>query len=69
MLNTDKTELLVLNACHRPRPPLEFITVGRDVIYASHAAKNVGFWLDKILSMDKQAKTVCKLAFLSAQYR
>ena len=69
MLNTDKTELLVLNACHRPRPPLEFITVGRDVIYASQAAKNVGFWFDKILSMDKQAKTVCKLAFLSAQYR
>ena len=23
MLNSDKTELLVLNAYHRPRPPLE----------------------------------------------
>ena len=22
MLNSDKTELLVLNACHRPLPPL-----------------------------------------------
>ena len=69
MLNSDKTELLVLNACHRPRPPLESITVGRDVIHASHAAKNVGVWFDKILSMDKQAKAVCKLAFLTAQYR
>ena len=42
MLNSDKTELLVLNACHRSRPPLESITVYRDVIHASHAAKNIG---------------------------
>ena len=41
MLNSDKTERLVLNACHRPLPPLESITVGRDVIYASHVAKSI----------------------------
>ena len=58
MLNSDKTELLVLNAWHRPRPPLESITVGRDVIHASHAAKNIGVWFDEFLSMDKQVKAV-----------
>ena len=41
LINSDKTELLVLNACHRPHSPLESITVGRDVIHASHAAKNI----------------------------
>ena len=41
MLNSDKTERLVLNACHRPLPPLESITVGRDVIYVSHVAKSI----------------------------
>ena len=41
MLNSDKTELLVLNAYHRPRPPLESITVGRDVVHSSHAAKKI----------------------------
>ena len=54
MLNSDKTELLVLNACHRPLPPLESITVGFDVIHASHTAKNIGVWFDEFLSMDKQ---------------
>ena len=41
MLNSDKTEFLVLSACHRPHSPLESVTVGRDVIHASHAAKNI----------------------------
>ena len=41
LINSDKTELLVLNACPRPHSPLESITVGRDVIHASHAAKNI----------------------------
>ena len=63
MLNSDKTELLLFNACHRPRPPLESITVGSYVIHASHAAKNIRVWFDEFLSMDKQVKAVCKSAF------
>ena len=63
ILNNDKTELLVLNASHHPRPPLESITVGRDVIHSSHAAKNIGVWFDEFLSMDKQVKAVYKSAF------
>ena len=62
MLNHDKTELLVLNGCHRPRPPLESITVGGNLIHASHAAKNIGVWFDEFPPMDKQVKAVCKSA-------
>ena len=63
MLNSVKTELLVFNARHRTLPPLESITIGLDVIHASHAAKNIRVWFDEFLSMDKQVKAVCKWAF------
>ena len=64
MLNSDKTELLGLNACHLPRPAPESITV--DVIHALDAVKavkNIGVWFDEFLSMDKPVKAVCKSAF------
>ena len=64
MLNSDKTEFLLFNACHCPRPLLS-ITVGRDVKHASHASKNIGVWFDEFLSMDKQVKAVCKSAFFN----
>ena len=64
MLNSDKTELLGLNACHLPRPAPESITV--DVIHALDAVKavkNIGVWFDEFLPMDKPVKAVCKSAF------
>ena len=64
MLNSDKTEFLLFNACHCPRPLLS-ITVGRDVKHASHASKNIGVWFDEFISMDKQVKAVCKSAFFN----
>ena len=48
--------------CYRPRPPLESITVGRDVMHVSHAAKNIRVWFDEFL-MAKQVKVVCRSAF------
>ena len=42
MLNSCKTQLFLLNACHRPRPLLKSFPAGRDLIQASHAAKNIG---------------------------
>ena len=68
LINSDKTELLVLNACPRPHSPLESITVGRDVIHASHAAKNIYRGLVRWISMSTihgqtLVKAVCKLAF------
>ena len=62
-LNGDKTELLVLTARQRPQPPLDSITIGADVIKASKSAKNIGVWLDSVLSMDVQINNICKTAF------
>ena len=36
-LNNDKTELLVLHAKHRPKPPLDSITVGDATIEPTSA--------------------------------
>lgn len=49
-LNGDKTELLVLTARHRPQPPLDSFKIGADIIKASKSAKNIGVWLDSVLS-------------------
>ena len=62
-LNGDKTELLVLTARQRPAPPLDSIKIGTDIIKASKSAKNIGVWLDSVLSMDVQINNICKTAF------
>ena len=62
-LNGDKSELLVLTARHRPPPPLDSILIGADTIEASKSAKNIGVWLDNVLSMDVQINNICKTAF------
>ena len=71
MLNSDKTELLVFNACHRLRPPMESITVGRDVIHSSHAAKNIYRGLVRLISINGQtSESSLQIGLLpSAQYR
>ena len=62
-LNGDMTELLVLTARQRPQPPLDSIKIGADIIKASKSAKNIGVWLDRVLSMDVQINNICKTAF------
>jgi len=62
-LNGDKTELLVLTARQRPEPPLDSIKIGADVIKASKSAKDIGVWLDCVLSMHVQINNICKNAF------
>ena len=62
-LNGDKTDFLVLTARHRPPPPLDSILIGADIIKASKCAKNIGAWLDSVLSMDVQINNICKTAF------
>lgn len=62
-LNGDKTELLVLSARHCPQPPMDPIKIRADFIKASKSAKNIGVWLDSVLSMDEQINNICKTAF------
>jgi hypothetical protein len=63
-LNNDKTELLVIQAPHRPLPPLQSIYSGTELIESTRSAKNIGVWFDDItMSMSKQVNTFCKKAF------
>ena len=62
-LNSDKTELLVINAHHRPTPPLDSIYTGTELITPSKSAKNIGVWFDSTLSMNKQVSSICSTAF------
>ena len=47
-LNGGKTELLVLNACHRPLPPLESLLVCGDVISRKSKVRNIGVMMDRL---------------------
>ena len=59
-LNTDKTELLVLNAKHRPWPPITSVSVCDDVIMPSLSARNIRVVFDSNLSMETHIDTTCK---------
>ena len=41
-LNNDKTELLVLHAKHRLKPPFDLITVGDATVEPTSSARNIG---------------------------
>ena len=60
-LSGDKTELLVVNARHRPTPAFDYIYAGTDHITASISATNM-------VSMNKQIASVCKCAFCHLNY-
>ena len=62
-LNRDKTELLVLNAHHRPQPPLESVAVSNEVIIPSISARNIGVLFDSVMSMEQHVTAVAKSAF------
>ena len=69
-LNNDKTELLVLHAKHRPKPPLDSITVG-DVTVAVEpisSARNIGAVFDDTMSFEENVNELCRTdCFLSHQ--
>ena len=60
-LNNDKTELLVLHAKHRPKSPLDSITVG-DVTVTT-GARNIGAIFDDTMSFEEHVNDLCKTAF------
>ena len=61
-LNTDKLELLVLNAKHRPWPPTTSFSVCHDVITPSISVRNIGVMFDSNLSMETHTNSTCKAA-------
>ena len=46
-VNRGKTELLILNASHRPRPPIEAIQVSSERIMPVSSARNIGVVFDQ----------------------
>ena len=62
-LNNDKTELLVLHAKHRPKPPLDSITVGDATVEPTSSARNIGAIFDDTMSFEEHVNDLCKTAF------
>ena len=62
-MNRDKTELVVLNASHRPPPPLTSISVCDELISKTSTARNIGVLYDTVMSMEHHVTAVCKAGF------
>ena len=62
-LNSDKTEILMFSARHRPSPSLSSIYVCDDVIDLSTKAKNIGVIMDSNVTMESQVSSICKSGF------
>ena len=61
-MNSDKTELVVLNASHRQPPPL--ISVCDELISKTSTARNIGVLYDTVMSMEHHVTAVFKAGFL-----
>ena len=62
-LNRAKTELVVLNARHRPTSSITTVSVCDESIESSATVKNIGITFDSVMSMEPQVNSVCKSAF------
>ena len=62
-LNNDKTELLVLHAKHRPKPPLDLITKGDAIVEPTSSARNIGAVFDDTMSFEEHVNELCRTAF------
>ena len=64
-LNQNLTELLVVSLRCRPRPPLNRIQVGGDVISPCEHARNLGNGFDKYFDFSEHVKMTCTMVFQS----
>ena len=62
-LNNDKTELLVLHAKHRPKPPLDSINVGDATVEPKSSARNIGAIFEDTMSFEEHVNDLYKTAF------
>ena len=56
---------MVISSKYRPRPPLDYIRVGEEVIKSSKQARNLGVGFDQYLDFKGHVKITCKSAFCS----
>ena len=62
-MNNDKTELLILHSRYRPRPSLEFVTVGHSPVSPSPSARNIRVVFDSTTNFEKHISEICKSGF------
>ena len=62
-LNNDTTELLVLHAKHRPKPPLDSIIVGDATVKPTSSARNIDAVFDDTMSFEENVNELCRTAF------
>ena len=64
-LNNDKTELLVLHAEHRPKPPSDSITMCDAIVEPTSSARNIGAVFDDTMSFEEHVDVneLCRTAF------
>ena len=61
--NNDMTELLVLHAKHRSKPPLDSITVGDATVEPTSSARNIGAVFDDTISFEEHVNELYRTAF------
>ena len=59
----NKTELLVLHAKHRPKQPLDSITVGDATVEPTSSARNIGAAFEDTMSFEEHVNELCRTAF------
>ena len=62
-LNSDKTELLIFHAKHRPAPPLDCMNIGDLAISSSKSCMNISVTFDSYMNFDEHIKNICRIAF------
>ena len=62
-LNTDKTEVLLLSAAHRPRPPFDSLRCCGHDISPKSTVRNIGVIFDEKMSLENHITSMCKSCF------
>ena len=62
-LNKDKSEVLVISSCYRPRPPLSSVDICNETVSCSPSARNIGVIFDRSFCMVPHVNAVCQSSF------
>ena len=64
-LNDDKTEIMVINNQHSPKPTIPSFNFGTIDILCKDSTKNLGFVFDDNMTLDKQINNVTRLCYIN----
>ena len=62
-LKRDKTEFLVIDAKHRPRAPIDSITITDVRITSTLSTINIGVTFNDVMDLEQHGNSICKTAF------